>query len=158
MLVRSASVGREHNLDTSFQTLVSLLMVLGIGGVIGAYSQSLFQHRKGIKEQEHELKRTRYACILILMLTELDPRTGLRHMRESRPDLQDPSDIQKEIEVELLNSVLFAGDDVIKSISEFARNPTYSSYVKVATSMRRDLWGKKTSVNEQTFDLLRQLK
>lgn len=143
-------------MDTSLQTIASLLTVLGIGSVVGTYFQSMFQHRKKNGEQEHELKRKRYACILMLMLTQLDPRTGLRHVKELRPDLRDPSDVENEIEVELLNSVLFARDDVIKSMSEFARTPNYSSYVKVAASMRRDLWGKKTSIDEQTLGILRK--
>lgn len=139
----------------SLQIIVSLLVAIGIGGILGAYFQSLFQHQKEIKEHEHELKRRRYGCILILMLTKLDHKTGLPHIREIRPDLQDLNDIEKEIEVELLNGVLFASDDVIKSMSEFIRNPSYSSYIKTATSMRNDLWGKKTSVNEQILNIFK---
>jgi len=47
---------------------------------------------------------------------------------------------------------VFAGDEVISSLSEFVRNPNYSSFVRVAVSMRRDLWGKKTKVNEHLLD------
>lgn len=139
----------------SLQIIVSLLAAIGVGSVFGAYFQSLFQHQKQIKEHEHGIKRQRYGCILILMLTKLDPKTGLPHIREIRPDLHDLNDIEKEIEVELLNGVLFASDDVIKSMSEFIRNPSYSSYIKTATSMRNDLWGKKTSVNEEILNIFK---
>lgn len=143
-------------MDTLFTSLGSLIGALGIGAIIGAFFRSLFEYRRGIEKQQHELKFKRYACILILLLTRLDSKTGLRHIRELRPDLQDLGDVEKEIRVELLNSILFASDDVVRSMFEFIRTPSYSSYFTVAISMRRDLWGKKTSVTEQTLNILRE--
>jgi hypothetical protein len=57
-------------------TIVSLITALGLGGLIGAFFQSRFEHRKHLNEQEHELKRKRYLNILVLMLTKLDPDWG----------------------------------------------------------------------------------
>ncbi len=88
------------------------------------------------------------------MLTQLDPKNGLQRARQFRQDLKDQKDVEKEIETEFLNGVLFASDDVIKGMAEFIRKPTYTSYIKTATAMRRDLWGKKTSINEQILEVL----
>ena len=137
-------------------SLFQVVGLLGIGSVLGSYFQLLFQRQKQVKEQEHELKRTRYGCILILMLTRLDSETGLPKARNFRPDLQNVEDVQKEIETELLNGVLFASDEVIKSMSAFIRNPSYSAYIKTATSMRKDLWGKKTSINEEVLNIFKK--
>lgn len=134
--------------------VLSLVVALGVGGILGAYFQSIFQHRREVKEREHELKRTRYGCILILMLTQLDPKVGLPHAQQFRSDLKDVADVKKEIETELLHGVVFAGDEVISSLSEFIRDPTYQSFVRVAASMRRDLWGKRTKVDEKVLDVL----
>ncbi|MEW5987795.1 MAG: hypothetical protein AB1791_14265 [Chloroflexota bacterium] len=98
----------------SLQTVISLLTLIGISGILGAFFQSRFERQKQVREQEHELKRRRYSCILILMLTKLDPKAGALHLREIRPDLQDLTALDKEIEMELLNGVLFASDAVIK--------------------------------------------
>ncbi len=133
--------------------VVSVVAALGVGGILGAYFRSVFERRREVKEQEHELKRRRYGCTLILMITKLDPETGLRHLAEIRSDLRTAEDVDKEIETELLNSVLFASDEVIESLSDFVRNPSYRSYVKAAVSMREDLWGKRTRVDEKLLNV-----
>lgn len=140
----------------SLQFIVSLLTAIGIGGILGAYFQSLFLHRKEIKEDIHNLKRTRYGAILIQMLTILDPERGLSKVAKIRPDLKDVEDFMEEVRVETLNSVLFASDEVIKAMSEFVKNPSYSSYIKTASAMRRDLWGKHTSVDENILDIFKK--
>ena len=133
-------------------SIVSLIIALGFGSAVGtflgAFFQSRFEQRKHLNEQEHELKRRRYLCILILMLAKLDPGTGLRHIHEHRPDLQSFDDLDAEIRTELFNTVLFASDEVVSAMAEFIRKPDYSSYINTAAAMRRDLWDKKTSINE----------
>ena len=133
--------------------LVSIIAALGIGGIVGAFVQSYLQQRRYVRTQEQNFKQTRYLAILILMLTYLDPETGLEKTREFRNDLNNLDDVKKEIETEFLHSFVFAGDDVIYSLSEFIRNPNRSSFIKVAVSMRRDLWGKKTQVTEKVLDV-----
>ena len=140
----------------SGQIVLSVITALGIGGILGSYFQSLFQHHKQIKDQKHDLKFKRYGCILILLLTKLDPQSGLPHMKEIRPDLHDIKEIEKEIEVELLNAVLYAGDGVIKALSDFIRNPNYASYISTAAAIRKDLWGNKTSIKEQDINILKE--
>jgi hypothetical protein len=143
----------------SIDNIFSLLTAVGFGGFLGsiltAYFQSRFEQQKQIKEQEHELKQRRYGAILILLLTKLDPKTGLAKTRAIRPDLQTLADVEKEIETEFLHSVLFASDDVIRALAEFIKNPKHASYVKVAIAMRKDLWGKKTSINEEVAELIK---
>jgi len=133
------------------EILISILTALGFGGILGAYFQSQFERQKQIQEQEHELKRKRYGAILVLMLMRLNPKDGLSHAHAIRPDLKNVDDVEREIESELLHGFLFASDDVIKSISEFIRTPSHSSYYRTAVSMRKDLWENKTSVGEQAI-------
>jgi hypothetical protein len=145
-------------LASSVGAIVSLVTALGVGSAVGtffgAFFQSRFEHRKHLNEQEHELKRRRYLCILILMLAKLDPKTGLRHLHDHRPDLQDLDDLDAEIRTELFNAVLFASDEVVSSMAEFIRKPEYRSYVSTAAAMRRDLWNKKTSINETALKVV----
>ena len=88
-----------------FAAVAAVVAALGIGGISGAFFQSRFEQQKQVREQEHELKRRRYGAILIIMLTKLDPATGLPHLKSIRPDLKNITDIEKEIEVELLNGL-----------------------------------------------------
>ena len=138
-------------MESIIYIIVTLLTALGLGGILGAYFQSLFQHRKQIKEQEHEVKNRRYGAIVIQMLTVLDLDNSLKHTKEFRPDLKDVGDFKKEIELEFLNSLLYANDDVIKALGDFINNPNHEAYIKIVVAMRKDLWGKKTSINEDAL-------
>lgn len=139
----------------TIEVAISLLTAIGLGSILGAFFQSRFEQQKQVKEQEHDLKHRRYSAILILLLTKLDPKKGLVKTRAIRPDLQNLADIEKEIETEFLNSILFASDDVIRALADFIQNPNHSSYIKVATAMRKDLWGKKTSINEEVVTIFK---
>jgi len=132
------------------QLIIPLLTALGLGGIFGAYFQSRFQHQKEVKEDIHQLKRKRYGAILIQMITILDPER-LSKTQAFRPDLTDIEDLKEEVKTEMLNSVLFANDEVIKAMAEFIQTPNHSSYIKTASAMRKDLLNKKTKIGEDVL-------
>jgi len=84
------------------------------------------------------------------MLTLLDP-AGLVHIKDHRPDLGNIDDVVKELRTEMLNSFLFASDDVIRSLTEFIAQPAHDRYIKTAVSMRKDLWGTDTSIGNEVL-------
>jgi len=140
----------------SIQIIISLVGAIGLGSILGAFFQSLFQHQQQIKEHEHELKSKRYKCIMILMLTKLNPEEGMKHMQDHRPDLTNIKDVEKEIETELLNAILFASDGVIKAMKDFVVLSNHQNYIKAALEMRKDLFGKKTKISQQNLsDILK---
>jgi hypothetical protein len=128
--------------------LVSLITALGAGSVVGALVQSRLERQKHLNEQEHDLKRRRYLCILILMLSKLEPKTGVPHLALHRPDLQGLDDLDAEIRLELFNAMLFGSDDVIAAMADFVASAGYPAYIRTVTAMRRDLWNKKTIIDE----------
>jgi len=135
----------------SVQLIIALLTALGIGGTVGAYFQSRFQHQKEIKEDIHQLKRKRYGAILIQMLTVINPERGLSKAQIFRPDLTNIEDFKEELRTEMLHSVLFASDEVIMAMAEFIQNPNHAAYIKTASVMRKDLWNKKTKIGEEVL-------
>jgi len=132
----------------TLSALVSLITALGAGSVVGALIQSRLERQKHLNEQEHDLKRRRYLCILILMLSKLEPRTGVPHLALHRPDLQGLDDLDAEIRLELFNAMLFGSDDVIAAMADFVVSAGYPAYIRTVTAMRRDLWNKKTAIDE----------
>lgn len=128
--------------------LVPLITALGAGSVVGALVQSRLERQKHLNEQEHDLKRRRYMCILILLLSKLEPKTSLPHLALHRPDLQGLDDLDAEIRLELFNAMLFANDEVIAGMADFIANADYPAYIRTVTAMRRDLWNKKTAIDE----------
>jgi hypothetical protein len=139
------------------QLLISLLGAFGLGGILVALFQTIFERRKQVEEEEHDLKRKRCLAIIILMLTQLNPKT-LPKAQAIRPDLKSIKDVEKEIEFELLNGILFASDDVIKGTREFLGTQTHASFVKSVVAMRKDLWGKKTSIDEKILESIQEDK
>jgi len=101
------------------------------------------------------LKRKRYGSILIQMLTILDPERGLSKIKEFRNDLINLEDVKEEVKTEMLNSIMFANDEVIKAMADFVKSPTNTTYVQTASAMRRDLWGKDTKIGEHLLPLLK---
>jgi|ERR1700674_268711 len=132
----------------------AILGLFGIGTVVGAYFQSLFQHRQSVRKDAHDLKRARYGSTLIQMLTLLDPEGSLGKLRERRPDLASVEDLRQELRVEMLNALLFASDRVVSALSRFNADPTYASYLEVVAAMRKDLWRSATRLTENDLHLL----
>jgi hypothetical protein len=128
--------------------IVSAITAFGAGSILTAFVQSRLERRKHLNEQEHDLKRRRYMCILILMLAKLEPKTGVPHLALQRPDLRDLDDLDAEIRIELFNAMLFGSDDVIAAMAAFITSPGYPAYIRTVTAMRRDLWNKKTAIDE----------
>jgi hypothetical protein len=135
------------------EIILTIIGTLGLGTVIGAYFQSNFQHSKELKMDNHEFKRARYSSILIQMLTLLDPK-HLDKVSKIRPDLRNINDLKEELKNELLNAVLYANDDVIKSLSVFNKNPNYENYLNTVSSMRKDLWGKNTKISSKDLEFV----
>jgi hypothetical protein len=138
------------SLVTAVSVIVSMLTALGVSGLLVAFFQHRFEHQKQIRGLEHDLKEKRYKAINVLMLTLLDPE-DMRQVYEHRPDLRNIDDVVKELRTEMLNGILFASDDVIRSLGEFIAQPAHDRYIKTAVSMRKDLWGRGTSVGGEVL-------
>lgn len=127
--------------------LLQILPILGIGSVLGglagAFFQSRFQHQKQLKEWEHELKKKRYLSMNIFFLTKIDVEKGLPFLKNIRPDILTEVQLDKEIEVEFFNSLLFSSEKVINACTQFIKEPSYVEYCNVVFAMRKDLWGHK---------------
>lgn len=130
------------------EQIISLITALGVGGVLGAFLKSKFDHQKEVNDDIHQLKRKRYGAILIQMLSIIDPDRGIKKAQEFRPDLKTLDDFKKEVEVEMLHGIVFANDDVIRKMSAFLRKPDHETYVQAAVAMRKDLWGKNTKIDK----------
>lgn len=127
---------------------LQLLPLFGIGtilgGVVGGYFQSQFQHRTRVKEWEHELKKKRYLCINLLIITKLNIDKALPSLQLSRPEIQTEEDLDREILMEYNNSTLFASNRVIWAFKAFLANPNHNTYTILTIGMRRDLWGERS--------------
>jgi hypothetical protein len=140
------------------ELIITALGSAGLGGVVAAWFQSHFEKKKDVEEALREEKRKRYGAIIIQMLTVLDPHEGLQKTQRHRPDLTSVEDFKKEVRTEILNSIAFASDDVIKYLAGFMRELNYESFIQTIKSMRKDLWGKSSKVKFEDLKDIMEIK
>lgn len=138
--------------------IISIISAIGFGGIIGAYFQSLFQRRTQINQQQFDLKQKRYLNIMIFMMARLHPEIHLTVIKDLIPNIRTLDDLDRGLESELLNGFIFASDKALESLSNFIREPNHRNFVKATISMRKDLYGNKTSVDENILDVITSSK
>lgn len=134
------------------EIVIALLGVVGTASIITACLTYVFDKRKKIAFREQEYKEMRYKAMVLHMKCLLIP-SDLKYMQLQRPDLKNMDDVKNEVETEWYNSLLFASDDVIKSLKEFIQTPNNTTYAKTVFAMRKDCWNKKTSLKAEETNL-----
>lgn len=122
------------------------LTVLGIGSLFGIFFQSYLDRKNKVGLSQFKLKESRYKATIILMWTKLNPKKELKHLRYYRNDISNLMVLEREIKLELYNSLLFAGDNVIKALKNFIKEPNHKNYSVTVLEMRKDLYNNNTKI------------
>jgi hypothetical protein len=132
------------------QTVVSIIGLLGIGGLTGAFFNSIFEKRKIFEVKNHEIKENRYRSTLIWLRILLKPNS-VNQFELNDPCVPRTNNIETikkyafaKLQEFYYNSLLYASDGVLKSIRLFCDIPNETHYFQTALEMRKDLWGKST--------------
>jgi hypothetical protein len=136
----------------NLENVISVLALLGIGGVLGTYFRILWERQNVALLQKQEFKETRYKCIILLMLSFTDFEKQKVMLNAHGRNFQSIEELKDELIMEWHNMLLFASDEVLTTSHEFINNPTQESFQKVALAMRQDLWGGKISTQ---FEMLK---
>jgi hypothetical protein len=133
-----------------FELILSILSAIGVSGIIAAFFTYFWQKRKEIQIKENELKEKRYLCILLLMYAFVNPQE-FASLKRHRPELQTKDDLRRELQLEWVNSWIYAGDDTIQSFKKFIENSNEDTFAQTILSMRHELWNKKSKLPLSTF-------
>ncbi|MFH1360831.1 MAG: hypothetical protein ABIJ41_07385 [Candidatus Omnitrophota bacterium] len=125
--------------------IIPILGLLGIGSIIGAFFNSLWERNKTISLQKQEYKETRYKSIILLMYGFLEYKDSSDLLIIHRPDLKTKEKLFLELKTEWNNMILYASDEVLLKSHVFLNKPSHENYKKLAIEMRKDLWGGKIS-------------
>ena len=134
------------------QTTLSILGLLGIGGIIGSYIQYVLNQKGDITKEVRSLNEDKYRSVLVFMRCILNP-SSVNHFGFSNKDEiylnSIKNDAKKVIAYAKLklkeyyyHSFLYASDDVINEIENFIKAPSEDNFINVANVMRKDLWNK----------------
>lgn len=128
----------------NFENVISIISILGIGGVLGAYFKSLWDKNSTIALQKQEYKEVRYKCIMILMLVYLDFENKRWLLEQNnRSYIKTSENLMNELKTEWNNMILYASEDVLKGFDKFIKDASHDNYKELAIYMRKDLWGGK---------------
>jgi len=132
----------------NIQTIISIVGLLGFGGLIGAYFTTIFEKRKVYEIKNHEIKENRYRSTLVWMRILLNP-DNINQFELNDPYVPRTKDITTvkkyafaKLKEFYYNSLLYASDDVLQKIKLFCDAPNETNYFQTALEMRKDLWGK----------------
>ncbi|MFZ3077221.1 MAG: hypothetical protein WA139_02090 [Candidatus Aenigmatarchaeota archaeon] len=127
-----------------------IIIVAIIGGIFGSIITYLvkffFDKNKERFLSELQQKEKRYKCTMVFMECYLHPK-NIKFLRERSPENQTVKDIKETLKVEYAETLLFAPDDVVKSLKSFIESPSEEKYYETIKLMRKDLWGKKTKLS-----------
>lgn len=121
--------------------LALIFSSLGVGGLLGAFAKSLLDKQQLRFTKLFDYKERRYQAISIRMLTAADPSDyRLAQLRMRRPDIGGIEDLDKELELEYRNAMLYASDEVLRCFAAFLEEKSLANYQTVAHAMRKDLY------------------
>jgi hypothetical protein len=121
--------------------LALIFSSLGVGGLLGAFAKSLLDKQQLRFTKLFDYKERRYQAIAIQMLTAASPSEyELAQLKMRRPDISGIEDLDKELELEYRNAMLYASDEVLRCFAAFLEEKSLENYRAVAQAMRKDLY------------------
>jgi len=136
----------------TIENALSALGLLGVGGVIGTYLRILWERHNTALLHKQEFMETRFKCIILLMYTALNFEERGPGLKQYGRNFHSNDDVIDELKAEWHNAILFASDDVLKSIHAFINKPSVKEFKHAALAMRKDLWGSSSTGTLQSLD------
>ncbi|MGB7789550.1 hypothetical protein [Methanoregula sp.] len=138
----------------TFQVIISVFGLFGIGGIIGAYIQHLFDRQKQIGLEIRKIKEERYRSTLVHMRLVLNPEKFDQFTFEKNKSHSTTKEHEMEMVIEYYyNSLLYATDEVLIRLKDFIRDSNEDTFAETAIAMRNDLWGIKRQYQTKEFSL-----
>jgi len=128
------------------QTIVSVLTLLGLGGIFGGYITYLLDKKKEREFKVLEQKEKRYKSCLLYMDAFFEPK-NIKYLSSRQPDIDDVKDVIEYLKMEYHEMILYSSKDVIISVKAFIENPVYENFLKTILTMRQDLSAKNNDLD-----------
>ena len=126
--------------------IISIISLLGIGGIVGGYIQYLLNKKSQIELEIRQLNESKYRTILVWMRCVLNPEKATLFSFDGMkfPGNRTKEEIQELAAEKLIefyyNTFLYGSDDVLVSIKNFIQNPDERKFTETAVAMRKELW------------------
>ena len=132
------------SIDMSVNDIISVIGLVGIGGLLKSTLDFFIDNRKRKSETKHEFKQTRYKAIILQCYSLIYYDKEKNNLLNHRPDLKTKDDLYNEIYTEWINMTLYASDKVITSMKKFLEHPIQETFNMLILEMRKDLYSIRT--------------
>ncbi|MCH7411272.1 hypothetical protein MM239_17890 [Belliella sp. DSM 111904] len=140
-------------IDMTIDQIFTAIGLVGFGGLLKSLFDFLIASRKAKQESKHALKEVRYKAIILLCYALVYYDREKTTFIINRPDINSVERLRNEVHVEFINMSLFASDKVILEIKQFLGKQDSQTLNNLALAMRKDLYGIRTSLKGNHFDL-----
>ena len=133
--------------------IINAIALVGAGSILKGIFDFLAASKKAKQDAKQETKEVRYKAIILMCYALVNYEKEKMTFIINRPDINSIERLTNEIHVEFINMSLYASDKVIISMKDFINQQDVTSLNKVAISMRKDLYGIRTSLHTKHFNL-----
>lgn len=127
--------------------IISLFTGLGLGSILTTFVSSYLDKKKENDLNLARILEDKYRGLLVFMACALDIEKKKYFTINEQVAQKTSQDYLNQIREYYYHSTLYSSDEVILSLKEFIKTPSQETYIKVAQSMRKDLWGRKTKID-----------
>jgi hypothetical protein len=134
------------------QAILSVLALLGVGGIVGGYITHLLDKKKEREFKVLEQKQQRYKSCLVFMDAHYEPK-NIKYLKSKRGDIDDAHDVIEYLKLEYYEMIFYASKEVVLSVKTFIENPVQLNFLAVILTMRRDFSGKESDLSSDQITL-----
>lgn len=132
---------------------VEIISAVGIGSIVTIIANYLIHIRTVKQDSKHTFKETRYKAIILLCYALANYEREQTTLVIQRPDINSIDRLKNEIQAEFINMSLFASDNVIIATKDFLAKPNQDNLNVLALAMRKDLYGIRTKLKVNHFNV-----
>ena len=143
----------------SLSSITSLLIALGVGGLIGIIVKSILDRNAELKIKLKTINEEKYRTILIYMSIVINPSSKDHFILndDNLYGLMSDTEIStyalSKLKEYYYQSLLYASDDVMHTLKLFLSNNDREHYISTAQKMRLDLWNSKSKLELSEIEI-----
>ncbi len=134
---------------------IKIATLFGMGGIIGALVNHWLSQKADSKAKLYNVREERYRNILAHMSVLLNPVNTkfINHCDPATGRQLNADDHIDFLNAEYYHACLYAPDAILKELKIFVEAPSEDGFIKVAQTMRKDLWSKKSELTDKELKL-----
>ncbi|MCT3788059.1 hypothetical protein HZQ67_11835 [Elizabethkingia anophelis] len=137
----------------SIDQILTGIGLVGIGGLLKSFFDFLVANQKLKNDAKQSTKEIRYKAIILMCYALVNYDKEKTTLIINRPDIDSKERLKNEISIEFINMSLFGSDNVIITMKKFISKPEPKTLNNLAIAMRKDLYGIRTKLNQNHFNI-----